>query len=236
MTILKRTVIVIFCISLLIFIVAVVKELISSDSSIPEITSDRDVLEVPCNYTESQLLEGLSAYDQDDGDLTSKIVVGSMSRFNTSEPLVFTEREGNSTLLKERIIANDIIDGEISESVINTSSDINYSVAGTYHSTYEVSNSFGDTSTIELPVHIIKSENNQIDIKLTQGIIYINTGDTIDAADYIESVTSAQGRTLHRVVKIESNVDNTTPGVYEIHYSASYSGTNGETWLTVVVQ
>ena len=96
--------------------------------------------------------------------------------------------------------------------------------------------SFGDTSTIELPVHIIKSENNQIDIKLTQGIIYINTGDTIDAADYIESVTSAQGRTLHRVVKIESNVDNTTPGVYEIHYSASYSGTNGETWLTVVVQ
>lgn len=122
------------------------------------------------------------------------------------------------------------------ESVINTSSDINYSVAGTYHSTYEVSNSFGDTSTIELPVHIIKSENNQIDIKLTQGIIYINTGDTIDAADYIESVTSAQGRTLHRVVKIESNVDNTTPGVYEIHYSASYSGTNGETWLTVVVQ
>ena len=75
MTILKRTVIVIFCISLLIFIVAVVKELISSDSSIPEITSDRDVLEVPCNYTESQLLEGLSAYDQDDGDLTSKIVV-----------------------------------------------------------------------------------------------------------------------------------------------------------------
>ena len=272
MTILKRTVIVIFCISLLIFIVAVVKELISSDSSIPEITSDRDVLEVPCNYTESQLLEGLSAYDQDDGDLTSKIVVGSMSRFinpgvcnvtyvvfdssnhsasftrkvrfsdyhaprfNTSEPLVFTEREGNSTLLKERIIANDIIDGEISESVINTSSDINYSVAGTYHSTYEVSNRFGDTSTIELPVHIIKSENNQIDIKLTQGIIYINTGDTIDAADYIESVTSAQGRTLHRVVKIESNVDNTTPGVYEIHYSASYSGTNGETWLTVVVQ
>ena len=78
MRILKRTVIVIFCVSLLIFIIAVVKELISSDSSIPEITSDRDVLEVPCNYTESQLLEGLSAYDQDDGDLTSKIVVGSM--------------------------------------------------------------------------------------------------------------------------------------------------------------
>ena len=157
-------------------------------------------------------------------------------RFNTSEPLVFTEREGNSTLLKERIIANDIIDGEINESIINTSNDINYSVAGTYHSVYEVSNSFGDTSTIELPVHIIKSENNQIDIKLTQGIIYINPGETIDAADYIESVTSAQGRALHRVVKIESNVDNTTPGIYEIHYRASYSGTSGETWLTVVVQ
>ena len=43
MRILKRTVIVIFCVSLLIFIIAVVKELISSDSSIPEITSDRDV-------------------------------------------------------------------------------------------------------------------------------------------------------------------------------------------------
>ena len=51
------------------------------DPNEPEIVSDREILEIPCEYTQEQLLEGLTASDQEDGDLTSQIVAGSFSRF-----------------------------------------------------------------------------------------------------------------------------------------------------------
>lgn len=53
----------------------------SRDRTMPEITNDREVLEIPCEYTQEQLLEGLSASDGTDGDLTSEIITGSFSRF-----------------------------------------------------------------------------------------------------------------------------------------------------------
>lgn len=40
------------------------------DTEAPVITSDREVLEIPCGYTQEQLMEGLSAEDGTDGDLT----------------------------------------------------------------------------------------------------------------------------------------------------------------------
>lgn len=56
-------------------------ELSSRDTTVPEITSDREILEIPCEYTQEQLMEGLSAKDETDGDLTSEIIAGSFSRF-----------------------------------------------------------------------------------------------------------------------------------------------------------
>lgn len=51
------------------------------DTTDPVIGSDRDVLEIPCEYTKEQLMEGMSASDAEDGDLTDQIVAGSFSRF-----------------------------------------------------------------------------------------------------------------------------------------------------------
>lgn len=56
-------------------------ELGTRDTTIPEIISDREVLEIPCSYTQEQLSEGLSAWDETDGDLTSEIIPGTFSRF-----------------------------------------------------------------------------------------------------------------------------------------------------------
>ena len=57
----------------------------SRDVSDPVITSDRDVLEIPCEYTQEQLMEGLTASDAEDGDLTDQIVAGSFSRLSRTE-------------------------------------------------------------------------------------------------------------------------------------------------------
>ena len=59
----------------------VVKEKQEEDPTRPTITSDREVLEISVNYTEEDLLQGLSAYDEKDGDLTSQILIGEFSQF-----------------------------------------------------------------------------------------------------------------------------------------------------------
>lgn len=75
---------ILIAVSTLAFVMFGVSELIElrgRDAAPPEITSDRKVLEIPCEYTQEQLMKGMSAWDETDGDLTSEIVVGSFSRF-----------------------------------------------------------------------------------------------------------------------------------------------------------
>ena len=59
----KIAVIIAFILSLGVFIASKVREIQSADETLPEITSDRKLLEIPCDYTRDQLLEGLTAYD-----------------------------------------------------------------------------------------------------------------------------------------------------------------------------
>ena len=56
----------------------------SADKTYPVITIDSEMLHVSLDATPEELLTGVTAYDQKDGDLTHKIIIESISRF--SEP------------------------------------------------------------------------------------------------------------------------------------------------------
>lgn len=58
-----------------------VKELSGRNAHLPEISCESGTLELPCDYTEEELLSGVSAFDEEDGNLTDKVLVGSFSRF-----------------------------------------------------------------------------------------------------------------------------------------------------------
>ena len=60
----------------------------STDTSEPVISFDEDTVRLPVTATEEDLLSGVTAYDQKDGDLTSRVIVESISNF--SEPGVST--------------------------------------------------------------------------------------------------------------------------------------------------
>lgn len=272
MRFLRYTVIIVFCLSLMIFIVSVIMDHINKDTSKPLLQSDREVLEIPCNYTPEQLLEGLSANDETDGDLTSQIVVGNMSRFidkgtcnltyavfdssnlsasltrkvhftdyhsprfYASKPLVFNEKSGNITKLKEYLSVNDMLDGDLTNAIVYGTSNINFSLTGDYTYGLEITNSFGDTTTVQLPIHII-DEKNTIDIQMTSGIEYISLNQNFNPSQWIKTVKTSNGKTLsQKNVKITSNVDVNKPGMYEIHYTITSGNELGETWLTVFVE
>ena len=67
--------------ALALFIAAQVNERMNRDDTLPTITADSDTIEIPCDYTQEQLLAGISASDAKDGDLTGQVLVGNFTRF-----------------------------------------------------------------------------------------------------------------------------------------------------------
>ena len=170
----RAGVVIIFILSLVVFGVSRVALFKDRDPNEPEIVSDREVLEIPCEYTQEQLMEGLTATDQEDGDLTSRIVEGSFSRFiepglcnltyvvfdsanqpasltrqvrftdyhspwfTLTEPLVFTEGEGSYNEMMARLGAEDQLDGDLTDWITQTDTDVNYQRAGSYTTTLEL--------------------------------------------------------------------------------------------------
>lgn len=269
----KIAVIIAFILSLGVFIASKVREIQSADETLPEITSDRKLLEIPCDYTRDQLLEGLTAYDEKDGDLTSQIVAGDFSRFiekgvcnvtyvvfdsghqsasltrklkftdyvsprfTLSKPLVYTEGTGSYEETISRLGAVDCLDGDISEWIVQADTDVNYQTAGDYTMQAEVTNHYGDTVSVKLPIHVTE-QGQALAIELTSPIVYIRPGEDIDPKTYLEGVYDSEGEELGTdVVEIDSSVRADTPGCYEIYYRAEdEQGRSGENWLTVVVQ
>ena len=270
----RTIVIILFILAAAAFGISKAVELKNRDTSIPEIISDREVLEIPCDYTEEQLMEGLTACDAKDGDLTAEIVAGNFSRFlspglcdltyvvfdssnqpgsltrrvrftdyhspdfTLTDPLVFEESEGSYTTVMDQIGASDMLEGDLSDWVIQTDSDANYQKSGDYHVQMEVTNSYGDTSSLSLPVHVVKSGSQSMEIVLSSWIVYLDPGSEIRPADYVTALYNGNGESVGaEAVSWESGVDTQTPGVYEIHYTVSDGqGHSGETWMTVVVR
>lgn len=58
-----------------------ISEKISTDKTIPEITVEGELIEVSLKATDEELLKGVTAHDEKDGDLTGEIIVESISRF-----------------------------------------------------------------------------------------------------------------------------------------------------------
>ena len=72
--------------------------------------------------------------------------------FKLGAPLSF--RVGSDISLTNKLSAYDVIDGEISDSIRVSATDINISVAGLYSFSVQVTNSLGDTAYLTLPLLI----------------------------------------------------------------------------------
>lgn len=80
MRVLRISVTVIFLVVLAVFCILKVQQF-SADTTYPIITIDEELLEISIASGSEELLKGVTAYDEKDGDLTHKIIVESISRF-----------------------------------------------------------------------------------------------------------------------------------------------------------
>ncbi len=81
MRLLRWIIIILFVVTTILFTGFYVKEKMTTDNTIPVITVDKEVIEVSFNATDEELLQGVTAFDEKDKDLTDKVIVESVSKF-----------------------------------------------------------------------------------------------------------------------------------------------------------
>lgn len=80
----------IFMITTILFCLFYVKEQGSEDDTFPSIKVDSEILNISIQDPQSRLLEGVTAYDQKDGDITEKVIVESISKFSKDRTCIVT--------------------------------------------------------------------------------------------------------------------------------------------------
>ena len=79
--IIQRVVLVLTLLAAALMIAAVLKTVGFSDTDGPEITMDESSITVDVDCTDEELLQGITAVDKKDGDVTDSLVVESLSNF-----------------------------------------------------------------------------------------------------------------------------------------------------------
>lgn len=81
MKVLRIVVSILFIVTSALFVFFYATEKMNTDTSVPVITIDEEILKVSINAKNKDLLKGVTAFDEKDGDLTDKIIVESVSAF-----------------------------------------------------------------------------------------------------------------------------------------------------------
>ena len=116
-------------------------------------------------------------------------------------------------------------------------SNVDYRTAGDYTIQVEVSNSLGDTTQAELPVHIVEASRLSTDIHLTQSLVYLKKGAEFHPEDYVDYVEDMDGNQLDAgSLSISSQVNTGETGTYQVQYQTDGDTGRGVTWLTVIVR
>lgn len=271
MRILQRIMIILFAAVLAVFCGVEIYERLYIDRSAPVISLDSDTISVSVSDPGEKLLEGVSAYDNRDGDLTGEVMIKSVTqlitgntakvnyivfdssnnmaaasrtvrytdyekpRFSLEKPLIFSV--GSTVTLLDKLTASDVIDGDISDGIRVTSQNVTANYEGLYSVTVQVTNSMGDSETVNLKVTVSNSAYSRRLVTLSEYITYVEAGAEFEPSSYILSVRAPEGDQLpDDSVEIASNVDTSTPGYYEVAYTCSSQGETFTAYLAVVVR
>lgn len=235
----------------------------------PVISCPEGVLEVSASDPESALLQGVTASDAQDGDLTGRILIGGVSKlisndtakvtllvfdsddnmgkatryirytdyhrptFSVNAPLIYSTTETVSIL--ERVSATDVVDGDLSKAIRVSTLDAS-SNSQRFGVTIQVTNSLGDTAWLKLPVLLLDEDPLRPTISLSHYLVYLETDSEFDPNSLLDAVKDPSGTADPDQVVIESNVDTSAAGTYEVVYSYTSNDRVGTAIATVVVQ
>lgn len=172
-------------------------------------------------------------------------------RITLSAPLRFSLDDMEEADLADNMSVQDCLDGDISQEIRATYNDNAYvSQAGDYGITVQVSNSAGDTCSVNLTVTVTDPENERGKYYpvLSDYIVYTDVGKSVNLSDLLIGLESSGTEYLFddddsfapgdkSDVDISEEIDYNTAGTYNVDYTfTSDDGETATTKLAVVVR
>lgn len=139
--------------------------------------------------------------------------------------------------LTETVKAVDCIEGNISNRVVIASDSLTNLTEGIYNFSVSVTNKYGDSSTMRLPVIIDEDLGfNGPIIELTQYLIEAPVGTKIDPQSYFVSALDRNENDISSALRIENNINSDREGTYYIHYYVTDAvGNLGHSVIPVII-
>ena len=232
-----------------------------SSGNAPQISAPQEVLEVSVQDDEETLLAGVSASDEEDGELSEDVFIESRTvtyavfdsddnlsratrrirysdyeapRITLNQALCISYNDYN-VQLQDYVGAASSVDGDLSAKVsVGSESQGDDG----YYATFSVMDSCGTTSSLRLRIDTLWDDPSMT-IELSDYLIYVERGTDIDPQDYIERVSDRgiEDDDLIDEVTVQDDYDADKEGTYEFIYRVERaSGEYGITKLVVVVQ
>lgn len=255
---------------------------LGTDRKPPAISFVEGTLELSARDPREALLQGVTATDDRDGDVTESLVVADLRLLTkdgtvrvtyaafdaagnvtkASRNVKFTDYESPRLSLSTGLTFNyntrfdlfsivkaeDMLDGDISHRVRITSLDEEgIANVGSHKVQVNVSNSLGETVSLVLPVEVYAAGTYQATLELTDYLVYLPVGGTLDVQSYLASyirgntnVSLKNGLPEGFHLEVKSKVQTRVPGVYTVDYrvTQTVNGTDytGYARLIVVVE
>ncbi len=228
--------------------------LLAEDRRAPEIAFAQGELTYNSSLSEEQLLEGVTASDNRDGDVTDSLRIGEIlpSADKSQVTVVYTAKDSSNNIAQlSRVLP---VEGAVSEGALQnhaTGTDTEGQEATTPTPTPTpaatqepvVTEEAGDPNEagrLENEAAIAALAPEAPRMYLSQYAVTIPAGSDFNALGYVEDITDdADSRDdLYRQIQISGEADTQTPGVYELYFYVNDSdgNTSNQARLSVTVQ
>ena len=156
--------------------------------------------------------------------------------FTLSLPLVCKESDVENII--NAVGAVDDIDGDLSSKVkVIVTDKSTLSKNGEHTLEFRVTNSLGETVYLPVSLEIVNSSYNTAKITLKDYLVYIKKGSEFNAENYVVSyLRDGNLQEDASGLRIESDVDTSTPGTYEVTYRYGNGSSSSYTKLVVIVE
>ena len=124
--------------------------------------------------------------------------------------------------LLDYVTASDIEDGNITNKVSISSTNLNINLVGTYSVIYTVTDSSNETVTKTVSITVIKDE----DPVLTISKIELGLNQEYNLLDYVKVTDKEDGNITSKVTITNNNIDITKEGTYQVTFSVTDSANN----------
>ncbi|MBC2317280.1 DUF5011 domain-containing protein [Listeria booriae] len=159
-----------------------------------------------------------------DGNTTTKTITVTVT--SNDAPVIVasdqTIKKGKAFDVMAGVSASDLEDGDVTRGITVTANDVDTNTVGTYHVTYSVTDSDGNTTTKTITITITSNDAPTF----TTSDVYLKVGDTFNPYAGITASDTEDGDLTDRIDIDSSNVDMTQAGTYAVEYSVTDSDNN----------